>query len=206
MGGRAVKYGQGFWAVCDGRRVEDRSSPDAYPRTVGFEYADGTGDRGELLLRDFTVDYVPPNWCGNRALRMTVRGNPWPLLRRNAFDFDWASIPAPLRGPLTCDKADHRLRPGALFHDAGFCVHEVLPFMTLAWWNEFLVEAVEAYCDTGRRPGESPVAHASRLAHDAYLRAAVGAGVTVGGPFYWKKTPEDVAFYRTLFHVEHVPA
>lgn len=198
-------YGDGFWVVRDGKRLHDRFCEGAYPKTVGFEYQDGTPDRGEFLVENFTIDYVPPGWTNGMALRMTIRGNPNPILHEETFDFDWASIPQILRGPLTCDKADHRIRVGALFHDMGYCVHEVLPFMTIGWWNELLEEAMEAYCEPRRYSKESLLAYSARRSRDTALRKEVRAGVAVGGPFCWKKSTEDVEYYRGLFHVEQVP-
>lgn len=183
-----MKYGNGFWVVRDGERVRDRFGPDAYPRTVGFEYGDGTGDRGELLLRDFCVDYLPPGW--SNPLRMTVLGNPEPVLRRNAFDFDWASVPALFRG-CVCDKADYRVRVASLFHDIGFCVHDVLPGLGIGFWNTMLVEVTEAYCDGRGR--------------DWWLRRELAAGVAAGGPFCWGKTEGELELYRGMFKVEQVP-
>lgn len=193
-----MKYGQGFWCVLpDGTRSKTR----IYPVTRGFDYNDGTGDRGEWLLEDFVVDYLPPGW--ENAIRMTFR---------NGFDFDWASIPTRLGRFLACDKADHRIRVASLGHDMGFCVHDVwVGIMTLSFWNEFLEQVMEAYC--GDDPGVvlppksiwQKTKDKAQEASDWALRKKVRAAVATGGPFCWKKTPEELEKYRALFDANIVP-
>lgn len=202
-------YSKGFWCVEDGVRLPMRT----YPSTRGFEYgaldpADTTGDCGEFLLRNWCFDYTVPGT--QTTLRITIKGHPCPILRKNAFDFDWASIPRLLRG-LTCDKADYRVRAGCLPHDIGFCVHEFWPDMGLAFWNRMLVEIMEAYSVTWEEVGAASGVKAkakmlARYLGDKTLRNAVWLAVTVGGPFVWRKTPEEIAIYEKMLHVEIVAA
>ena len=175
-----MKYGDGFWVVEKGVRLPFRD----FPSTKGFEYADGSGDWGELLLNDFTVDYLPPGM--RNPLRMTIAGSSAPVLHVNSFDFDFASIPKVFR-TMVCDKADHRIRVGSLFHDMGYCVHEAMPFMDKAFWDTMLVEIAEAY----GMPWST--------------RQEVWLGVKAGGWAAWPKSPEEMAVYRKLFSVEQVP-
>ena len=196
-----MKYGEGFWCVKEGVRLPRR----IYPATRGFEYLDGTGDCGEFLLEDWCFDYVAPG--SREALRMTIAGNLRPVLHRNSFDFDWASIPRPARA-ITCDKADYRIRAGCLPHDMGFCVQEVLPGLDRTWWNTLLFEIMEAYSvtwdETKAGSFKSRLRMKARYLEDRALRNGVLAGVTLGGPFVWGKTPEEIAVYRRLFKVERM--
>ncbi len=183
-----MRYGDGFWVVRDGRRLPRRSAPFCYPSTRGFEYDDGTGDRGDYLLEPFTVDYVPPSQANGTAYRMTVAGNPNPVLHDNSFDFDFASIPRVLRW-AACDKADYRIRVGSLFHDILFCAHH--PLFPLDETNLLLREIMEAYSD--------------EKFDDWQLRQKVYSAVRAGGPFVWKKTENELATYRRLFTLDVVP-
>ena len=202
-----MRYGEGYWNVENGVRLAERT----YPSTRGFEYravdpADTTGDCGEWLTKNWCFDYVPPGT--SEALRFTIMGNDKPALHENAFDFDWASIPALLRGPLTCDKADYRIRAGCLPHDIGFCVHEFWPEFTREFWNRMLFETMEAYSVTmdevNAAPANKRQLMLARYMRDKALRYKVLAGVTVGGPFAWKKTPEEIAMYSKMLKVERV--
>lgn len=191
-----MKYGRGFWVVRNGARLADPSSPYAYPATRGFRYADG--DAGEFLTEPFTLDYVPPgSYCETRgvALRMTFAGHAEPILHRNAFDFDFASVPKVFRS-VTLDKADHRIRVPSLGHDMGYCVHSIRPETDKRFWDTFLVEVMEAYCLD---------ASAYARARDAALRRAVHAAVVAGGPFCWSKPAAEIETYRKLFKIEEVP-
>lgn len=179
-GGVPMKYGDGFWVVENGVRLGSRE----LPLTKGFEYPDGSGDWGEFLLRDFTVDYLPPGMT--YPLRMTVTGSMTPVLHETSFDWDFASIPKIFRS-MVCDKADPRIRVGSLFHDMGYCIHDVLPFMDKAFWDRMLIEVSEAY--------GMPWA----------TRQLVMAGVKAGGWAAWPKSASSIAVYRKLFSVEQVP-
>lgn len=197
-----MKYGEGFWCVQGGERLPQRT----YPSTRGFEYLDGTGDCGEFLLEPWCFDYTPPGQSD--TLRFTIAGSLSPILHQNAFDFDWASIPKPCRA-MTCDKADYRIRAACLPHDIGFCVHEFWPGFDMKFWNQMLFEIMEAYSVTqddvraavGRKAKAKMQA---RYLGDRALRNAVLAGVTVGGPFVWKKTPEEIALYSKFLTVKYV--
>lgn len=200
-----MKYGIDFFVLdAAGRRVLERAH--AYPRTQGFEYCDGTGDKAELLVGAFAVEFRVPgtdDW-----LRMTIAGDPVPVLHKNAFDFDWASIPKMCRW-FTCDKADYRVRPGSVVHDMGFCVHEIWPMFTMSFWNNLLFEIMEAYSvswdEVSAAKGVWAKAKAAaQYAADKTLRYAVLAGVTVGGPFVWKKSRADRDMYRGMIRVERI--
>ena len=205
-----MKYGQGFWCVKDGVRLVER----VYPDTRGFEYRDGTGDCGEWLIAPWCFDYTIPGT--DTTLRLTIIGNPAPVLHENAFDFDWASIPKLCR-TLTCDKADYRVRAGSLPHDIGFCVHDIWPGFDMKFWNRMLFEIMEAYSVT-REDVDAAVAKAdgvlakakarivwnARYLADLRLRNLVLAGVTVGGPFAWPKSDREIETYRRMLTVEVV--
>lgn len=142
MGGEglAMQYGQGFWVVEDGVRLRDRSQ--AYPSLRAFEYGDG--DRGHFLLKPFTFDYVKPGDKSGQAWRITIAGDPNPVLHVNAFDFDGASVPqVKLVRMMVRDKLDHRWQVAALGHDLGHCIHEHVMGFTRADWNELLSEVAE---------------------------------------------------------------
>lgn len=200
-------YGAGFWCVEDGVRLDRRT----YPSTRGFEYGavdpdDKTGDCGEWLLKPWCFDYTVPGT--DVTLRFTIAGNPMPVLHENAFDFDWASIPRLLRA-FTCDKADYRIRAGCLPHDMGFCVHEYWPGMDRRFWNRMLFEIMEAYSMTWEEVQAASrwkrkAVMLKRYLCDRALRNAVLAGVTVGGPFVWRKTPEQIALYSRMLKIEQV--
>lgn len=198
-------YGKDFFCLgADGQRLAKRT----YPRTEGFEYADGTGDCGEMLLRTFAIELVLPD---GTWVRMRIRGDDAPKLHENSFDFDWASLPAITRSALTCDKADYRIRTGSLFHDMGFCVKEFWPGFTMAFWNNILFGIMEAYSVswdevTGVEGLKAKAAMLYRYNRDKALRWKVWAGVSVGGPFVWckAKDPEMVEAYRSMFSVERI--
>lgn len=172
-----MKYGDGFWVVKDGVRVPREH---AYPETVGFEYNDGTGRVGEFLLKDFTVDYTPPG--ERQPIRMTVCGDLDPVLHVNSFDFDFASIPWLFRLSI-CDKADHRIRVGSLFHDMLYCNHA----FSRAFTDRMLVEMTEAY------------------GMDRYRNWKIHTGVRLGGWYFWNRHgPGDAAVYKDLFKMERV--
>lgn len=201
-----MKYGRGFWVVdaSTGARIQSRI--DTYPETRGFEYCDGTGDKGEFLLRDFCCDYVDPE--SGVCYRIRIRGSRSPVLGMNAFDFDWASIPKVCRA-ITCDKADYRVRVPSLLHDSGFCVKELLPGLDLRWWNRLLSEVMEAYSADAAQENIAldtawaKIKFAARAAIDCWLRAKVAAGVFVGGWWVWRR-PHDVDTYRGLVSIEIV--
>ena len=173
-----MNYGDGFWCV----RYGDRLSVPVYPRLEGFEYNDGTGDKGEWLLEDFTVDYRPPGLPASdpAVLRMTVKAS---------FDYDGASIPRAARS-FVGDKLAHDIRVAALFHDIGYCVHD-LPASAgfaadRAWWDDLIAQIIEAYGGTLAK------------------RCAVKAAVKQFGWCAWPKSEADLAKYRKLFSVEKV--
>jgi len=173
-----MKYGEGLWVVRGDMRVQFRD--EAYPKTMGFEYNDGTGDVGELLLEDFTIDYVPPG--ASSALRMTIAGDPSHKIHENSFDFDFASIPWLFRMSV-CDKADHRIRVGSLFHDMLHCTHTFSRKFT----DRMLVEINEAY------------------GMGWYKNKKIYAGVRVGGGGPWNShSDEEIAMYRKLFRVTEI--
>ena len=199
-----MKYGDGFWVVDPDSGLRFNSRFDAYPETRGFEYADGTGDKGEFLLQTFCADYTDPET--GLVYRIRITGCRRPLLFVNAFDFDWASIPALFRGLLTCDKADYRIRVASLLHDAGFCVKEVLPGLDLVWWNRLLEEVMEAYSadvvqeNLSLDSWRDRIKFRVRAARDWMLRMKVAAGVAIGGWWVWRK-PHDETTYRDLISV-----
>lgn len=202
-----MEYGRTFWCVENGGRLPAR----VYPRAMGFEYSavdpsDTTGDCGAFLLRDFTIDCILPG--ETEAIRMTLLGSHQPKLHENSFDWDFASIPKAFRS-LTCDKADPRIQVASLFHDIGFCVHEFWPGFDIRFWNRMIFEIMEAYSvtqdDVKSAVGwKAKAKMRARYLEDLCLRDAVYAGVTVGGPFAWKKTAEEIAMYSKMLRVERV--
>jgi len=186
MGGKGLimQYGQGFWVVENGMRLKDRSL--AYPSLRGFEYGDG--DFGHFLLKPFAFDYVKPNDGSGQAWRITISGDPNPLLHFNSFDFDGASVPhLKIVRMMVRDKLDPRWQVASLGHDLGYCVHEYVMGFTRSDWDELLSEIAEAY-------GES-----------AYYRGKYRLAVNVAGWACYKKTPEELAIYRSLVKIERVP-
>lgn len=178
-----MKYGHGFWTVENSVRTRERAYPDLRP----FEYNDGTGDTGWFLLRPFTFDYVAPGDRSGTAWRVIVAGDPNPVLRQNAFDFDGASVPPwKLIRPLVRDKMDLRFLVAALGHDLGHCIHEHVTGFTRADWNRFLSEVAEAY-------GAS-----------AYDRAKYKLAVDAAGWAVYHKTAEELSTYRRLVKIERV--
>ena len=81
-----MKYGDGFWVVDPDSGLRFNSRFDAYPETRGFEYADGTGDKGDFLLQTFCADYTDPET--GLVYRIRITGCRRPLLFVNAFDFE----------------------------------------------------------------------------------------------------------------------
>ena len=179
-----MKYGQGFWVVKAGVRQRDREM--SYPDLRPFEYGDGTGDCGWLLLSDFTVDYARPGDKSGLAWRITIKGDPDPAPYINAFDYDGASIPGCLRA-LARDKMDHRWIVAALLHDLGYCVHEYKTGFQKADWDELLQEVGEAYGDS------------------SFSAAKYKLAVTLGGWAAWPKTTAETQRYRNLVKIERIP-
>lgn len=178
-----MKYGEGFYVERAGKKVL-RDSPYAYPATRGFEYCDGTGDRGDILVEPFTCCYRMPStgiWY-----RLTVLGHSLPIIHDNAFDFDYASIDNRILRAMTCDKADYRIRVASLLHDALFSAH--LPDFPLHASNVVIREVMEAYSD-------------ERL-DDELLRMNVFVGVELFGHLHWSRPIEELATYRRLVRAE----
>lgn len=188
-----MRYGEGFVVERGGTLVNDRRSPYAYPSTRGFEYADG--DRGDMLVEDFTCIYQKPGTT--ETYRITVVGNAHPLIRENSFDFDFASIDFRALRALSCDKADYRIRTASLLHDILFCVHD--PAFPLHDTNVLLREVIEAYSGSIDSNG-----YQSHSVTDAILREKVYASVVLFGKRYWDKTDDELLTYRRLFKIERI--
>ena len=184
-----MKYGQGFWVVKDGEPVPScRKFLDGYPALQPFEYNDGTGDTGWLLTKPFTFDYVKPGDKSGTAWRFTVSGDVNPVIHKNSFDFDGASVPQwKLLRMCVKDKMDLRFLVASLGHDLGHCIHEHVTGFTRADWNTFLYEVAECY-------GAS-----------AYDRAKYKLAVDAAGWAVYSKTDEELATYRSLVKIERVP-
>lgn len=178
-----MKYGQGFWVVENG--IRQRWRDRAYPSLLPFEYDDNTGDRGWLLTRDFTVDYVKPGDTSGLAWRFTVKGDANPAPYLTAFDYDGASIPPALRA-IARDKMDHRWIVASLLHDLGYCIHNHKTGFSKADWDTLLLEVGGAYGD------------------NAYQCAKYRLAVTLGGWNSWPKTEAELERYRNLCYIERV--
>ena len=178
-----MKYGQGFWVVKNGVRVRDVR--DAYPDGLKpFLYSDG--DLGWFHLGPFCFDYVKPGDRSGTAWRFEIAGDPAPVLHRNSFDYDGASIPPALRA-LARDKMDRRWIVPSDGHDLGYCIHGHVTGFTKADWDTFLLETGEAYGD------------------NAYQCAKYRLAVAIGGGLAWQKPEAELEIYRRLVKIKRVP-
>lgn len=173
-----MRYLDGF--ACVNNETGLIEAERKYPYLVGFEYTDGTGLRGEFLLQDFHVRYRPE---GSKVVYdMTIKGNVRPCFE-NSFDFDGASCPSVLR-ILFYDKLAHQVRVAALFHDMGYCVHDVLPDMNKAFYDRMFYDMCLVY------------------GADVTKAANGYAAIRSAGFVFWSKTEEEIKRYRNLFIVE----